>query len=68
MEIKPWYSVLEAGEYLGISKGLLYLLMKNKTLPFYYIAGTKQRRLKKEDLDALLVPGNPDEADQEESE
>ena len=68
MEAKLWYSVPEASEYLGISKALLYNLMKGRKLPFYYISGTRQRRLKKEDLDALLVPGNPDEADQEDNE
>lgn len=65
MEPKFWYSVPEASEYLGVSKALLYLLMKNGKLPYYYISGTKQRRIKKEDLDALLVKGNPTDDESE---
>lgn len=58
-EDKMWFSVPEASEYLSVSRGLLYSLMKDGRLKFYYITGTKQRRLKKEDLDALMVEGKP---------
>lgn len=36
-------------------------IMKNGRLPYYYLAGTRQRRVKKADLDALLVRGNPED-------
>ncbi len=65
---KAWFNVAEAAEYLVTSKVTLYAYMKDKRLPYYYLAGTRQRRIKKTDLDALLVPGNPDEVEQEELE
>lgn len=65
---KIWLSISEACSYLGISRPTLYVYMKDGRLPYYYLAGTKQRRLKKEDLDALLVRGSPEEADLEDSE
>lgn len=65
---RAWLSVSEACDYIGVSKVTLYAYMKDKRLPYYYLAGTRQRRVKKADLDALLVPGNPDEVEQEEAE
>jgi excisionase family DNA binding protein len=59
-----WYTVAEACEYLRVSNTTLYEYMKTKRLPFYYLAGTRHRRIKKSDLDALLEPGDPaDSAD-----
>lgn len=55
------FDVSEACEYLRVSKATLYSYMKDGRLPFYYLAGTRQRRLRKTDLDALLVPGSPGE-------
>jgi len=65
---KTWFNVAEAAEYLVTSKVTLYAYMKDKRLPYYYLAGTRQRRIKKTDLDALLVPGYPDEVGEEDSE
>ena len=62
-ENAPWYTVAEACEYLKVSNSTLYTYMKDRRLPFFYLAGTRQRRLKKRDLDALLTPGDPDELD-----
>jgi len=56
-----WLGIAEACRYLSVSKRTLYNYMKNKKLPYYYLADSKHRRVKKEDLDALLVIGNPDE-------
>jgi excisionase family DNA binding protein len=64
-ENAPWYTVAEACVYLKVSNSTLYAYMKDRRLPFFYLAGTRQRRLKKRDLDALLQPGNPDELDTE---
>jgi len=58
-----WLTAPEAQDYLKVSKATLYNLMKDGRLPFYYIKGTRQRRLKQIDLEALLEPGNPDELD-----
>lgn len=54
-----WLSIPEATKYLGVSRGTLYNYMNDGRLPFYYIKGTNQRRLKKSDMDALLIPGKP---------
>lgn len=58
-----WYTVAEACEYLRVSNTTLYEYMKTKRLPFYYLAGTRNRRIKKSDLDALLEPGDPTDSD-----
>jgi len=60
-----WLSVTEACAYLSVSKGTLYTYMKDGRLPFYYLAGTRQRRVKQNDLDALLVRGKPEDEDSE---
>lgn len=57
-----WFGVSEACKYLSVSKRTLYNYMQDGRLPFYYLAGTRQRRLKREDLDRLLVPGNPNDS------
>lgn len=53
-----WLSVTEACEYLSVSKTTLYTYMQEGRLPFYYLAGSRTRRLKLSDLDALLELGN----------
>lgn len=53
-----WMDVSEAASYLSVSKATLYAYMKDGRLPFFYLAGTRNRRIKQEDLDALLVPGS----------
>lgn len=62
-ENTKWYTVAEACDYLSVSNSTLYTYMKDRRLPFFYLAGTRQRRLRKHDLDALLEPGNPDDLD-----
>lgn len=59
-----WFDVSSALEYLKISKTTLYDCMKDGRLPFYYVKGTRQRRLKRSDLAALLILGKPEELDQ----
>ncbi|MEZ4677261.1 MAG: helix-turn-helix domain-containing protein [Caldilineaceae bacterium] len=58
-----WLTVEEAAEHLKVSKATLYNLMKDGRLPFFYITGTRQRRLSQADLNKLLVPGDPDDLD-----
>lgn len=62
-ECTVWLTSLEAQNYLKVSKATLYNLMKDGRLPFFYIAGTRQRRIRQTDLELLLQPGNPDELD-----
>lgn len=69
-EDKPsirWYTVTEASDYLRVTSATLYTYMKSGRLPFYYLAGTRQRRLKQQDLDALFELGNPAELDDTEA-
>lgn len=56
-----WYTVAEACEYLRVSKTTIYDYMKDERLPFFYLAGTRSRRLRRQDLDALLEPGQPND-------
>lgn len=56
-----WMSVSEACDYLSVSKTTLYEYMKDGRLPYYYLAGTRQRRVRQGDLEALLVRGDPNE-------
>lgn len=62
-EESSWLTVEEALDYLKISKTTLYACMKDGRLPFYYVKGTKQRRLARTDLDGLLVPGAAADSD-----
>lgn len=56
-----WMTVDEASKYLRVTKATLYTYMKDAKLPFYYLAGTRHRRIKKSDVDALLLPGRPED-------
>jgi excisionase family DNA binding protein len=54
-----WLTVPEAQAYLKVSKPTIYQMMRDGRLPFYYIKGTNQRRVKKSDVDSLLILGTP---------
>jgi excisionase family DNA binding protein len=56
-----WLSINDAAKYIGVSRATLYTYMSDGRLPFYYIKGSNQRRIKQSDLDALLIPGKPEE-------
>lgn len=58
-----WMTPAEAQDYLKISKSTLYDCMKDGRLPFFYVKGTRQRRIKKTDLDNLMIAGDPHEGD-----
>ncbi|MBV7334973.1 helix-turn-helix domain-containing protein [Chloroflexi bacterium TSY] len=60
-----WYDVARACDYLSVSKTTLYRYMKDGRLPFYHLADTTSRRVKKNDLDALLVLVDPADVDDE---
>lgn len=63
-----WFNVKEAAKYIGLSRDTLYKLMDYGTLPFYVLKGVRKRRLKKEDLDALLEKGVPGGANDKEED
>ncbi len=54
---KEWFNPSEAAKYLGISRLSLYKLMDEGMLPYYTVKGIQKRRLKKQDLDALMQKG-----------
>lgn len=62
-----WYTIAEACDYLRVSKATLYANMADGRLRFYVLKGTRNRRFKKSDLDALLEPGNPGDATEDEA-
>ena len=54
---EEWLTLAEAAAYLKVAKPTIYRLCEEGCLPFYKLAGIGQRRFKRADLDALLVPG-----------
>lgn len=56
-----WMTVEEASTYLRVTPNTLYAYMKDGKLPYYYLAGTRNRRVKRQDVDALLVRALPEE-------
>jgi excisionase family DNA binding protein len=56
-----WMTVEEASTYLRVTPNTLYNYMKDGKLPYFYLAGTRHRRVKKKDVEALLVPGKPED-------
>ncbi|MEM7134623.1 MAG: helix-turn-helix domain-containing protein [Chloroflexota bacterium] len=60
-----WYDVAGACDYLSVSKTTLYRYMKDGRLPFYHLAGTTSRRVKKSDLDALLILVDPNDMNED---
>ena len=58
-----WMTVDEASKYLRVTKATLYNYMRDGKLPFYYLAGTRHRRVKRGDVDALLVHGKAEDID-----
>lgn len=56
-----WLSINDAAEFIGVSRATLYTYMSDGRLPFYYIKGSNQRRIRQSDLDALLIRGKPED-------
>jgi excisionase family DNA binding protein len=50
-------TIAEAMAYLRVSRATLYRLMREGRLPFYTVGTSQDRRLKRSDLDAALLPG-----------
>jgi len=51
-----WMTVAEAMAYLRVSRATLYRLMAERRLPYFTVGTTKDRRLRRQDLDAALLP------------
>ncbi len=51
---KDWLNVKEASEYLQVSRETIYSLMERGLLPYSEVQGVRGRRIRREDLDALL--------------
>jgi excisionase family DNA binding protein len=52
-----WLTPNQAAAYLKVNRRTLYGLMASGRLPYYQMPGSGRRRIRREDLDALLVPG-----------
>jgi len=52
-----WLTTKEASEYLKIHRRTLYRMMEDGRLPYRSILGSRRRRIRRADLDALLVEG-----------
>ena len=50
-----WMTISEACEYLKISQRTLYRYMEDGSLPFFTVGETGHRRLKRSDLEALMI-------------
>lgn len=67
-EFAAYYTITEACAYLRVSKSTLYDLMADGRLPFFRIKGTRKRRFKRTDLDALIEQGNPTDPTEDDEE
>jgi excisionase family DNA binding protein len=56
--MSEWLTTKEAAAYLKVTRRTLYRWMEEGRLRFYELASGR-RRVRKEDLDALLTPGEP---------
>ena len=57
MPNQEWLTITEACRILKLARRTLYTYMESGHLPFYQLGGTGHRRIKAEDLDALMVSG-----------
>lgn len=56
-----WLTEEQAQEYLQVSRSTLYRWQQQGSLTVYKFGGSKLRRYKRADLDALAEPVTPDE-------
>ncbi len=57
------FSVQEAAEFLGISKSTIYRYISDGRLSAYRLGQKRLIRIKRQDLDKLLIPINPSEGE-----
>ena len=51
--IKEWYTVDEASEYLGVSRRTIYKMTKEGRLKTYLLSEKRTRRIRREDLEKV---------------
>ncbi len=59
---KEWFTVVEAAEYLRVSKRTIYKLTEGGRLPAFRIGEERHRRFRKEDLDKVPRSGEETES------
>jgi excisionase family DNA binding protein len=59
-EPQEWMTVAEAMGYLRVSRATLYRLSADGRLPYYTVGSSQDRRFRRRDLDAALLPGSQD--------
>lgn len=61
--VPEWLTPAEAAAYLKVTRSTIYRYMDLGLLPFHELRTGGGRRLMREDLDALLQPGDPTRRD-----
>ena len=54
-----WFTVEEAAQYLRVSKRTIYKWSKHGRLPAYLIGNSRHRRYRRDDLDKVPRPADP---------
>jgi excisionase family DNA binding protein len=57
---QEWMTVAEAMAYLRVSRATLYRLAADGRLPYFTVGSSRDRRFRRRDLDAALLPGSPE--------
>jgi excisionase family DNA binding protein len=55
-ELQEWMTIAEAMAYLRVSRATLYRLSADGRLPYFTVGSSRDRRFRRRDLDAALVP------------
>ncbi len=59
MPDSEWLTIIEACQFLNVSKRTLYTYMESGHLPYYQLGDHGHRRIRAEDLDNLMVASGP---------
>src|SRR5437870_4902279 len=57
---QEWMTVAEAMAYLRVSRATLYRLSADGRLRYFTVGSSQDRRFRRRDLDAALIPGSQD--------
>lgn len=58
--MSTWLTVNEAAHHLKVSRATLYRMIEDGRVKAYEIPGSKRKRFKQEELDAILTPAPRD--------
>lgn len=53
-----WLTIPQAIQYAKISRTKIYEFMRDNSLKYYLLKDTDSRRVRKSDLDALMIPAD----------